>query len=69
MLCQWALAFSRSENSYNKIVNPGTTAPALSMIFLDMLILVKGNYDVKVKSVPSSPFTFTKMNKWTKIII
>ena len=60
MLCQWALAFSRSENSYNKIVNPGTTAHALSMNVLDMVILVKGNYDGKVKRVPSSPFTFPR---------
>ena len=47
----------------------GTTAHALSMNVLDMVNLVKGNYDGKVKRVPSSPFTFTKMNKWTKIMI
>ena len=41
----------------------GTTTHALSMNVLDMVILVKGNYDGMVKRDPSSPFTFTKMNK------
>ena len=38
----------------------GTTAHALSMNVLDMVNLVKGNYDGKVKRVPSSPFTFPR---------
>ena len=38
--------------------NLGTTAHALSMNVLDMVILVKGNYDGEVRGVPSSPFTF-----------
>ena len=39
------------------------------MNVLDMVILVKGNYDRVVREILSSPFTFTKMNKWTKIMI
>ena len=38
--------------------NSGTTAHALSMNVLDMVILVKGNYDGGVSKNPSSPFTF-----------
>ena len=38
--------------------NLGTTAHALSMNVLDMVILVKGDYDGGVKRIPSSPFSF-----------
>lgn len=44
----------------NAFSNSGTTAHALSMNVLDMVNLVKGNYDGKVKRVPSSPFTFPR---------
>ena len=48
--------------------NSGITAHALSMNVLDMVILVKGNYDGVVKETVISLHLF-KMNKWTKIII
>ena len=38
--------------------NLGTTAHALSMNVLDMVILVKGNYDGGVRGFPSPPFIY-----------
>ena len=59
----------RNKYPYNKIVNPGTTAHALSMNVLDMVILVKGNYDGGVKQFPVISLHLSKMKKWAKIII
>lgn len=38
----------------------GTTAHVLSMNILNMVIFVKVNYCGEVRSVPSSPFTFSE---------
>lgn len=49
--------------------NSGTTAHALSMYDLDMVYLVKGNYDGRVKQFPVISLHLFKVIKPANIVI